>query len=321
MTEATEIAFLARLLTTGICRESSRFKSLINRYEIAGWIMPGNRRGEWVLRSSSLSDIEHRLNTLLPTWNEDFDLLKSLGRNPMEPNDIEALPAFKRNITATGIVNRRNWKAISGLGPKHTAHKPTEATLTHDWVLRFRPNSGLKAKTESGLISLSEVAEQWTECVMPERGWLKIIEFVGVFPIVIVTCENLGAYIGLPLHKDMLVVYAPGKDIGPAVNLLKKLPTSKWLHFGDLDPEGFSIAQQISFAADRELVLFVPSFADEYLDLAKKPKTQWASIPTVPILQELKKRGKGIFQEVFMLDDRLGDELANVCQDILLENK
>lgn len=318
MTEATEIAFLARLLTTGICRESSRFKSLINRYEIAGWIMPGNRRGEWVLRSSSLSDIEHRLNTLLPTWKEDFDLLKSLGRNPMEPCDIEALPVFKRRTTATGFVNRRNWKARSGLGPKHSALMETEATLTQDWVLRFRPNSGLKAKTESGLISLSEFAELWTECVISERGWPKIQELAGVLPKVIVTCENLGAYIDLPLHKDMLAVYSPGKDSAPAVNLLKKLPKSKWLHFGDLDPEGLSIARQISYAADREMALFVPSFADEYLDFAKKPKIQWAAIPTIPIFNELKKRGKGIYQEVFMLDDRLEHDLADVCQDILL---
>lgn len=55
--------------------------------------------------------------------------------------------------------------------------------------------------------------------------------------------------------------------------------------------------------------LYIPSFADEYLP-GRTVETLWKKMPDLPLFQELRRTQKRIFQEVFMLDPRLRDEIA-----------
>lgn len=309
MKDAAEIACLARLLETGTIRAGRKNESLIRRFETARWVMLGSRKGEWVLRIEKISDLKNRLSILLPTWCADFELLRSIGRDHFDSSDVKALPMLRRNTNTSwgtrAMVNRRNWNAASGLGPKHKSKIPAQHLLTKDWALRIRPNKGLIAVTNTGDVELGIIAMMWTECVIPERAWMGFSGFGGVLPLSIITCENLGAYIDLPARETTLVVYSPGADTEAAVALLKLLPDVPWMHFGDLDPEGVDIAGRIAKETGRMLKLAIPDFAEDYLDASMPVETQWGDVPDIEILKKLKDKGMRIFQEVFMLDDRL----------------
>jgi hypothetical protein len=275
MIESVEIALLARLHSTGNCRESERIGSLIQRYQTAGWIIKGKRRHEWNLKEHAVEDVENRLTVLLPTWKSDFAFLIKQGKSPFKTADLEALSALRRPAPRKNYINRRNWCAISGAGPKHRQHRHSSDDLTVDWVLRLRPNQGLTAVLEDKEVDLYEIASLWTECVIPERAWANIKGFKGNLPKVIITCENLGAYIDIPDIPNAAIVYSPGKDIRSTVNLLDSLPSSGWIHFGDIDPEGVNIALQIAKKTKRPFSSFIPSFIEDYFDLSHRVRVSW----------------------------------------------
>lgn len=311
MSSALEIALLARLLETGEIQERLQFQNLISRYSTARWIIPSKRRSTWALREEERATVLNRLELLLPSWQQDFELLRSKNLDPFKSAAIEALPMLRREVSPKAMINRRNWNAVSGAGPKHTAQISADVALTSDWVMRFRPNKGLVSVTEGGEIDLWGMAAIWTECSYPERAWMRTTQFTGVFPEMIITCENLGPYIDLTVSENTLVVFSPGQNTQTAVALLKTLPDVTWMHFGDLDPKGVEIAMRIADESGRPLNLFIPSFAEEYLDAAKPVKTQWGDVPSNPLLLVLKKMDKGLFQEVFMLDERLSADISS----------
>ena len=310
MIDAVEISVLARLVETGTIKVGVRNESIVRRLETARWIMPGKRKSEWLVRQENITHLKERLSELLPSWRKDLDFLRSIGRAPFNPSDIEAIPMLRRQTSApVNMVNRRNWNAAVGLGPKHKAKMPAKGVLTKDWVLRFRPNNGLMGVYDKEIVDLAGMAAVWTECVIPERAWINFKLFSGVLPKVIITCENLGAYIDLPVSESTLVIFSPGADTEAAVALLKMLPTAAWMHFGDLDPEGIDIAKRIAGELKRDVKLLIPFFAEDYLDAAKPLETAWSEIPDIPLLVALKEKRKRIFQEVFMLDGRLLEAL------------
>lgn len=314
MSDAVEIALLARLLQTGEIKESVRTSRLIERFEAAMWVTMSERRAStWVVRDAALPKIRQRLENLLPTWQADFEYLRGISRNPLNPSDIEALPMLRRQVPpGAQMVNRRNWNAAVGLGPKNKAKLPASVALTKDWVLRFRANRGLVGHTDYGPIGLDAEVGRGNEFITSERAWQRITSIGGRLPEIAISCENLGAYIDLPVDSSVLVVFAPGADIEPASTLLGMLPTIRWIHFGDLDPVGITIGKSLAAKLARPLELFIPTFAGEYLGAARSPKKQWGDIPDISILKTLKDRKHGLFQEVFMLDGRLAGEIIAI---------
>ncbi|MDZ4201925.1 MAG: DUF2220 family protein [Gallionella sp.] len=308
MSDALEIASLGRLVETGLIKLVGRNDQLLRRFETARWIEPTGRKNEWRVRSSSIASLEARLNELTPSWREDFQFLLSIERDPYDPSAIEALPALKRQKTVTGMLNRRNWNAAAGLGPKHEPQIAPTATLTRDWVLRFRPNNGLRGVFDDKEVDFHEMAEGLTECVVPERMWLRFKELSGKLPKLAVTCENLGAYVDLPLPETVMAIYSPGADIDAAAALIKRLPEVQWIHFGDIDPDGLEIGESLAKEIGRKLNLYIPSFAEEYLP-GRPVKRPWHKSPDSSLFKELRRTQKRIFQEVFMLDPRLGQEI------------
>lgn len=70
------------------------------------------------------------------------------------------------------------------------------------------------------------------------------------------------------------------------------------------------IAGRIAKETGRVLKLAILGFANDYLDASMPVETPWGEVPDIPLLTELKKMKKRIFQEVFMLDKRLVEALA-----------
>lgn len=313
MSEALEISVLGRLIEKGAIKNGVRNKYLVQRLETARWIMPGSRRAEWVIRVETREAVAGRLAKLLPKWSEHFAFLRSIGRDPLDPADIEALPMLRRQVeVSTPCINRRNWNAASGLGPKHRAKAPANCLLTKDWILRFRPNRGLIGVRGDEQVDFYDMATQWTECALPERAWAKFDAVTGIAPRLVVTCENLGAYVDFPATDSMLIIFSPGADIEAAASLLRKVTSAPWMHFGDLDQEGVEIGKRLAAKTGRTLHIFIPSFADEYLEDAARPvKTAWKNgAALLPLIAELHNRKRRMFQEVFMLDGRLANDVA-----------
>lgn len=313
MSDALEISTLGRLIEKGSVRRGVRNDELIRRLETARWIVLGSRTAEWLIRAEVREAVAGRLAKLLPDWPAHFAFLRSIGRDPLDAADIEALPMLRRQVEASASrMNRRNWNAASGLGPKHRAKAPANCVLTKDWVLRFRPNLGLVGIRGAEHVSFHEIARLWTECSIPERAWAAFDAITGTVPNIVITCENLGAYVDFPATDSMLIVYSPGADIEAAASLLRKVPSAPWMHFGDLDQEGIEIGERLAAETGRTLHVFIPSFADEYLEDAARPvKTAWKDGAVLsPLIAKLHDRNRRMFQEVFMLDGRLADDVA-----------
>ena len=319
-----EAALLLRLKTHGRVRESQQWHDLINRFETAGWIAPSSRKNEWVVPDGGRVALEARLQTIWPSWIPESAHLQKLGLDPCQPRDLEHLPVVQRSVALVygESVNRRNWNASTGIGPKLPTRiarvnaERGEPTLTRDAMTRFRPNAGLHLVIADQDIDLYEQASRFSECGIPERAWRPIQEFCGKAPGAVITCENLGAYVDLPIPQWAMALYSPGQDVEPALEVLRRLPkTTSWWHFGDLDPDGISIAKRLAAVSKRPLRLYIPSFASEYLERARPPKGAWGEIPDYPILLALKNRKLGIEQEVFMLDARLGTDLDEYIEE------
>ncbi len=318
MTISLEIASLGRLIETGSIKEVMRNKVLIKRFETAMWIERSNRKSEWSLRDGSVVELKERISDIAPNWIIDFEYLRAMNLDPYDPSVLEMLPILKQRNIPNGLTNRRNWNAITGSSPKHTSRIKCKSRLTSDWVLRFRPNSGLKAIFKGTEIDLDDTSGFYTECVFPERMWFGFDRFKGRFPRVIITCENLGAYIDLPVPEDVMVIYSPGRDIVSAMELLKQFSDVVWFHFGDIDPYGVDIARSIATGIQREVSFYIPTFAKEYLPGSALGKDQsWKEISgfSESVMAELQKTNSRIFQEVFMLDQRLSNDLEKYCQD------
>jgi len=320
MSENIEIAILYRLYKTAFCVESNRTDVLRERFHTAGWIAKGKNRLRWDLIPSAVEEVQARLDVLRPSWREDANYLIRINKNPFNPADWAALPALQRAVSRKKYINRHNWRAISGAGPKHQPRRVSLDILTKDWLLRVRPNEGLLAVMSGMEFDVYKIATQWGEWVIPERAWLEVSGFKGKLPNAVLTCENLGAYIDIPPLKDISIIYSPGNDFAPAVEFLKMLPLSvPWVHFGDLDPRGIEIASLIAQASLRPHRVYIPSFIQEYWDLAHKVRSKWGDIPCNgnPILNKLKANGRGMHQERVLLDARIGGDIADFLSQVV----
>lgn len=315
MSDALEIASLGRLIETGLIKLVARNDQLLRRFETARWIEPTERKNEWQTRRNASTYLEARLNEISPDWREEFMFLRSIDRDPYDPSAIEALPTLKKQKYVTGMLNRRNWNAAAGLGPKHQPQIAPTATLTKDWVLRFHPNKGLHGVFTDKDVDFYKMAIDLTECVVPERMWLRFKGFSGELPKLAVTCENLGAYVDFPILESVITIYSPGADIEAAAELIKHLPETDWIHFGDIDPDGLGIGESLAKETGRSLNSYIPSFAEEYLP-GRPVKKPWRKSPDSPLFNKLRKSQKRIFQEAFMLDSRLGQEIDVMTREM-----
>ncbi|MEQ1739233.1 MAG: Wadjet anti-phage system protein JetD domain-containing protein [Methyloglobulus sp.] len=310
-----EIALLERILSTGLVREAKWWEFLQKRFIDAGWLESSKRKGDWSLCDSARTQVEARLNSLWPTRADDLVLLHRHSLTSLNPKHLDYLPALRADSPKTPVlINRRTWYSISGVGPKKKSLLNTpkdDVVLTQDTISRFRPNLGLEMEIDGHTMAISDLAQTLTEFSLSERGLRKVSAFKGILPSTIVTVENLGSYIDLALPSDMLVIFSPGTDIRSAIQLLKFFPVTKWIHFGDIDPEGIKIAYMIAKAVSRQPHIYIPSFAGDYLNRSQKKKVVWHETYGLPILSILKEKKIGIFQEIFMLDDRLSSDIEN----------
>lgn len=310
--ECYEISLIERLLSGKEIIESKKSDVLLRRFYVAGWISVSRRNKGWQRSPESREPLIDRLQQLWPTREDDLPLLKSAGLSTENSSALLHLPSLRRKLSSvSGFVNNHTWSTLFGSGPKKSAWRDpgNDVVLTQDTVSRIRPNKGLELKCGRTILNLSDLASVLTEISISQRAILSGAVFAGVLPKAVITVENLGAFTDCPLPDDVMLIYSPGFDTKAAEQILRQLPDVPWMHFGDLDPEGLQIWDVLQKAVGRPCLLFVPSFSEEYFDMAQKPDVPWLETPNLPVFELLKQSGRGIFQEVFLLDKRLKNDL------------
>lgn len=305
-----EIALLLRLLERGSVRESTRAEKFIERLERARWIERSSRAGEWVVTAGSLPVLEARLQELLPTWRADVDLLRRHLLDATDPLALRSLPALRALPTAAGFLHRKVWNAVSAAGSKAPSRIATEATLTDDWAQRGRVSCPTILQTPLGDVDLLQQTRLLGEFSVPQRCWVEASGLAGELPRLVLTVENLGPLVDLPLPTRCMILFSQGAAVHGSAAILRALPQAQWYHFGDLDNAGIESGIRIAELAQRSPRFFIPSFASEYLPRATATRQPWRCQPPAhPIADELVRRDAWLEQEVFLLDERLRDEL------------
>ncbi|MEO3690030.1 DUF2399 domain-containing protein [Roseateles paludis] len=312
--QTLEVALLMRLMDKGLAKEGRRNTSLIQRYRSAGWLEPTTRRDEWAVRLPAREALLARLAALLPSWAADAALLRQLGLDPYDAADVACLPRLRSQRTAFAFLNRRNWMAATGLGPKHAARLPAPGQLTKDWVMRLRASVDLQLAWPDRIHPLQALTEEEGEALVTERQWRRRTGWAqsghGPQHVTVVSLENRGAYIDTPLVPGCVYVESPGWNVETTIELLKSLEGCRWLHFGDLDVEGLAIATHIADATWRPLRFYVPSFAQEYMDVPQGSRLTWpAHASGIPGLAPFVAARLGVSQEAFVIDPRLARDL------------
>lgn len=305
-----EVALLIRLVERGGCKQSARASKIIDRFRLAGWIEPASRAQEWTVRPEASAGLQARLAALLPSWREDVAQLSQHGLDATDPRSYHALAALKTPHTGQGLVHRKVWNASTAADSKKSSLLPTSATLTDDWCLRGRVNCKTVLGTLHGGIDLEQMTSALSEFSIPERGWLSATGLRGELPDYVVTVENLGPLVDLPMPSRTMILFSQGAAGTAATQMLKALPNAVWLHFGDLDPAGIRIAMRLARTAHRPLQLYVPSFAREYMSRMLPARQKWPTLEIdAPFVQELAEAQTWIEQELFLFDPRLPADL------------
>lgn len=313
-----EITFLEKIIEKGIFSSSAKkYKNITERYLLANWIRSGYKKGEWILIEENRQELIDYLSTIWPTRHLDIPLLARRNLSPHNESHLKHLPTLRRSIEPiNGMINNKTLRSLYGNGPKGSSWlEPTKDTIiTHDAITRFKPNMGLFFQKGSEKIDLTKQAMVCRECAIPQRAYLNGAGFTGSPPKAIVTIENLGAYIDMPTNQDYLYIFSPGSDLNPAKLILSQFPNVLWVHFGDIDPEGLNIFASLRNALDRNGRFYIPSYADEYLDLSQKKNVVWSDDDRYPLIQRLKDKNIGMYQEVLTLDMRFSSDLTEFIE-------
>jgi hypothetical protein len=164
---------------------------------------------------------------------------------------------------------------------------------------------------DDGRIDLHELTCLNGEFAISERGWRRAGKtFAGELPHLVVTVENVGPFVDLRLPACAMLLFSQGTAVEGSGELLRALPNAHWVHFGDFDPAGLACAERLARLVERELVLYVPTFATEYLSRSRETRATWsASQQHHPVIADLARRNHWLEQECFVLDDRIHDDL------------
>jgi len=293
------------------------------------WAKQSRRKTVLEITKKGQASIPAFLDNVWPEWRRCHQRLKEAGRRFNLEGWLE-LEAAER-AEAIVLPKRLHHKTLAsclGLHSKSKRYKGLEGALeaveqTTDQVLRFRPNRGLRLRCGGSEIDCGAVAEVLGEVSIPERAFADGLQVEGVVPKVIVTVENLGAYIDWPEpDPEHLIVFSPGKDTVLALRFLALLPSDfVYFHFGDLDPDGLRIAKYLQDNSGRNLRLLVPEFWEEFLEVAfavqkkGRDETGWEGVEKISedepeILGVLRQKGEWLEQEAIVVDARFARAIS-----------
>jgi hypothetical protein len=195
--------------------------------------------------------------------------------------------------------------------------------VTTDEVLRLRSfNTSFKLFRDGKVvIDADEETRIRTEVLIPQRMMLDISQVSASEGTLLVTVENLGAFVDFPVFEGVLLIYSPGQDFSAVARLINKyFDEFNWVHFPDLDPNGIKIAEQMASALGRESAIWFPSFWEQARrkSMIGSQKVKWSAIEIPSPLCRLARNEQWVEQEVLVADQRFEKAIDELLIQIKL---
>ncbi|BES85428.1 hypothetical protein PEC302107_16280 [Pectobacterium araliae] len=287
-------------------------EQLLRDYLIELGIIIPSTRNRWRLAESD------RLEILLTQVQQQIQQ-QVIGRK-------ENHPAIPRRLQSIHHKSASAWRGNSKAGLGLPLIKGQ--TVTHDDVLRLRSQGTEMQLTfacnnrENVLFADDE--SQWrSECCLPERMLLNLLSVDILSARLIMTVENLGAYVDMPLVDGLILIFAPGLNYLPCCRWISQYGQGiPWVHFPDLDPNGLSIARRISHSLTRPCRIWLPDFwpsAHQVNNMMGVGKHAWDTAPDCPQLTQLKQEQRWIEQEVLVVDYRFNAAIQRLIGNPMAE--
>lgn len=181
--------------------------------------------------------------------------------------------------------------------------------ITKDEILRLRSfGTGLRLHCKDGYVIDADLETKIrTEVTIPERLRLAISHAEIDRDTLIITVENLGAFVDFPSCDGVVLVYSAGANFTMAAGLINRhLSLSDWSHFPDLDPNGIQIGDQLAKALGQAAAPWFPRFWPQARrnSMQGKSKVAWADITVPEELALLAQANEWIEQELLVIDQR-----------------
>lgn len=241
-------AVALRLLMLGTIRSTKVAEPLLMEVEELGFVVPARHLNAFRLSPHCKEKFRRYLMVRWPQLNDAESVFLACP----ETISATALRTMRRMPLGLPVgikrLNRKTWSAWAGAHSK-SGHRtaPEGVQLTTDEALRLRANAGLEFSGEGGERFAANACQAlFGETIIPERGLERNWRLGGNLPKLILTVENIGAYVDLPVPSWLLLIHAPGRNTLLATRFIDRLPSNiPWLHFGDVDPAGLDIGLSI----------------------------------------------------------------------------
>ena len=290
------------------------------------WTTRTRRRNEIAVVGARHAELEAMLDTRWPEWREVARRLAEAGL-PITHSGWKRLEDEERATASVHLPQRLHHKTAAAQIASHSKAALTGTrrgalkgvALTHDGIVRLRPNPGLVLRAGPVEIEAARVAAVTGEVVLTERALLDGTRLSGTPPTAVILVENLGPFVDMAVPDGWMAMHVPGWNTSTARRLLDGIDASiELVHFGDLDPEGVQIANHLRTNYPR-LRWAVPDFWRECIPM-KAQTGKWPRDENVSdgpaLVQELKQSGLWLEQETISLDPRLPDALEDVLRAI-----
>ncbi|MRX06508.1 hypothetical protein GJ697_01505 [Pseudoduganella sp. FT25W] len=310
-----------RLLLTRRLKISKASAPWLLQLEQLGLIGPTRHVGEYQLYAEKVDALRAYL---LERWPQLPEAEEAFLARP-EAVTVAALRGLRRSPLVlparVSLLNRKTWSAWAGAHSKSGLRAPPEGVLlTTDEVLRLRTNPGLEMVDEKGTrLALDGYMALLGEVPIPERALAGGWQLAGIMPRLILTVENIGAFVDFPMLPSVLILHAPGWNTLLATQFIGRLPDHiPWLHFADLDPNGLRIGLSLRCAANgKQAMPWIPRAASVLIETHALPLPQpWPmlDLPTQllsePVLHELIRTQRWMEHEPLVLLSDFAQELS-----------
>ncbi len=236
-----------------------------------------------------------------------------------ELNAPQKRGAILRNTKFIHHKSAAAWRGDSKSGCSEPLLPGQKAT--GDEVMRVRSHhTGLAIAYQNGwLQSVDDETMQRTECSIPERQWLTKEQLTFNNIHLVMTVENLGAFVDMPLVDGLVLLYVPGLNIAHCA-LLEALPKQvPWVAFPDYDPNGLSIVRSMAQKLNRPGRVWLPDYWREQAtqrsrEMLGASKRSWRDAPALD-LPGLRDVDRWLEQETLVLDHRCDKALFKLVKN------
>ncbi|SEI66543.1 hypothetical protein SAMN05421831_1072 [Allopseudospirillum japonicum] len=292
------------------------------------WLEPTHRDEEYVLTGIGKQALAQWLDKHIPNWNQLPSSETLLNQQQQEVNKRYEFIQPRLQQPLPEVINENVFNCIftgdnqGAVAAELREKLPKEYQICQDRRLHLRGHMDLRIKRHARRpIRLERIMEMLSEVALSERDLLDMQELDGELPYLVMTVEDYGVFLDMPLPDHLLLVWAQAEHHSLVARFLKLFPHFvPHLHFGDLDHSGLLLAEYLSRETGRPVRRFIPHFWDEYRQYYAQPTQEEAgkggrwrgAVLSAPVLKDLMQDQQWMPQATLIFDQRLPEELAKL---------